>query len=82
MNITFGKPTIIRIRHHALRIALCVLMEPLWALQMIVVWSMPERWGGHPNGWRIFAPDAWAFHLDCWWAACMGHFVEVPRNPQ
>lgn len=67
---------IIRIQNDALRIALMVLLEPFWALQMIVEWSMPVRWGGHPDGSRIFAPDAWAFHFDVWRAGVLGAFLE------
>jgi hypothetical protein len=78
--VNLGQPFVIRIRNHALRIALMILLEPVWALQMIIEWSLPVRWGGHPNGWRIFAPDAWGFHFDVWLAGALGYFVDEPRG--
>lgn len=73
-------PYVIRIRCNWLRVLLCILFEPYWALRMIVVWSMPVRWGGHPDGRRIFAPDAWAFHFSMFWAGVDGEFVGVPHG--
>lgn len=79
MNL--GHATVVRIRNDALRVALMVLLEPVWAVQMVVEWSMPVRWGGHPDGWRIFAPDAWALHFDAWTAGALGYFLDEPREP-
>lgn len=74
MNL--GHARVIRIRNHALRIALMVLLEPIWAAAMIVEWSLPVSWGGHPNGWRIFSPEAWRFHFDVWEAGALGYFLD------